>query len=150
VSARHHGGAGSRRRGGEAPGPTQRQLRVGEELRHALVEVLRESHARDPGLRNLNVTVTEVRVSPDLRNATAFVMPLGGEHGDETVAALNHAAAYFRAQLAHRIKLRYAPSVSFALDTSFLYAERIEGLLRAPGVQRDLDSDAETDTDSGA
>jgi ribosome-binding factor A len=143
VSARHHGGAGAKRRGDNAPGPTQRQLRVGEELRHALVEVLRESHARDPSLQNLNVTVTEVRVSPDLRNATAFVMPLGGEHGAEIVAALNHAAAYFRSQLAHRVNLRYAPSVGFALDTSFVYAERIEDLLRAPTVQRDLDTDSD-------
>ena len=140
MSARHHGGAGTKRRG-DAPGPSQRQLRVGEELRHALVEVLRDGHARDPGLRDLNVTVTEIRVSPDLKNATAYVMPLGGAHAAQTVAALNHAAPYFRAQLAHKVQLRYAPAVAFALDTSFGYAERIEDLLRTPEVRRDIDSD---------
>lgn len=138
MSARHHSGAGAGRRRA-APGRTQRQLRIGEELRHALVEVLRENHARDPGLQNLNVTVTEVRVSPDLKNATAFVMPLGGEHAAEAVAALDHAATFFRAQLAHRVNLRYAPAIHFALDTSFSNAERIEDLLRASSVQRDLE-----------
>lgn len=138
MSARHQGGA---KRRGAAPGPTQRQLRVGEELRHALVEVLRESHPRDPGLQNLNVTVTEVRISPDLKHATAFVMTLGGEHAAEGVAALNHAAAYFRAQLAHRVNLRYAPAVHFALDTSFSVAERIDNLLKASAIQRDPEPD---------
>jgi ribosome-binding factor A len=136
LSARHHGGA---KRRGVASGPTQRQLRVGEELRHTLVEVLREGHARDPGLQNLNVTVTEVRVSPDLKNATAFVMTLGGENAAEAAAALNHAAAYFRSQLAHRINLRYAPAIHFVLDTSFSNAERIDNLLRASAVRRDLE-----------
>jgi ribosome-binding factor A len=119
-------------------GPSQRQLRVGEELRHALVEILREGHARDPELRNANVTVTEVRVSPDLTNATAFVMTLGGVHADETVAALNRAAPYFRTQLAHAVQLRHAPRVSFALDTSFLHGARITELLNEPAVKRDL------------
>lgn len=143
MSVRHQGGAGAKRRGA-AQGPTQRQLRVGEEMRHALVEILREGHARDPGIRDLNVTVTEVRVSPDLKNATAYVMPLGGEHAQEGVAALNHAAGFFRGQLAHRIQLRYAPAVTFALDTSFDYAERIEGLLRAAPVRQDIDPDAQS------
>jgi ribosome-binding factor A len=133
VSARRREGG----RGGVA-GPSQRQLRVGEELRHALVSILRDSHARDPDLQNVNVTVTEVRVSPDLGNATAFVMPFAGANKAATVAALNRASVYFRTQLAHAVKLRHAPRVSFALDTSFGYAERIEGLLREPEVQRDL------------
>jgi ribosome-binding factor A len=124
-------------------GPSQRQLRVGEELRHALVEILRESHARDPELRDANVTVSEVRVSPDLSNATAFVMPLGGVHADETVAALNRASAYFRTQLAHAVQLRHAPRVSFALDTSFLHSARITDLLNDPAVKRDLVRDTD-------
>jgi len=124
-----------------AAGPTQRQLRVGEELRHALVEILRDNHARDPGLQNLNVTVTEVRVSPDLSQATAFVMPFGGGNAPETLAALNRASAYFRGRLAKTVQLRHAPRVSFALDTSFGYAERIEDLLRKPDVRRDLAPD---------
>jgi ribosome-binding factor A len=105
--------------------------------------ILRESHARDPDLQNLNVTVTEVRISPDLKSATAFIMPLGGENAPETVQAMNRAAAYFRARLAQAVKLRFAPSVNFALDTSFGYAERIDDLLRAPAVRRDLGEDSQ-------
>ncbi len=133
-----------------AVGPSQRQLRVGEELRHALVEILRDNHARDPDLRDANVTVTEVRISPDLGNATAFVMPLGGQKIGSIIAALNRASAYFRTQLARSVQLRHAPRISFALDTSFSYAEKIDGLLHAPEVQRDLTGDAETlDTEAG-
>jgi len=126
-----------------AVGPSQRQLRVGEELRHALVEILRDNHARDPDLRDANVTVTEVRVSPDLSNATAFVMPLGGRKSGSIVAALNRASAYFRTQIAHSVQLRHAPRIAFALDTSFSYAEKIDGLLHAPEVQRDLSGEPE-------
>ena len=135
MSSRNHGGPRGR---DAAPGPTQRQLRVGEELRHALVDILRDNHARDPDLMNLNVTVTEVRVSPDLKNATAFIMPLGGSKEAEAVSALNRAAPYFRAQLARAVKLRFAPSVTFALDTSFDHANRINELLHRPEVERDL------------
>ena len=130
-----------RETGRSGAGASQRQLRVGEELRHALVEILRDNHARDPKLRDANVTVSEVRVSPDLSNATAFVMPLGGVHADETVAALNHASAYFRSQLAHAVQLRHAPRVSFALDTSFLHSARITDLLNDPAVRQDLTRD---------
>ena len=140
MSARRREGG----RGG-AVGPSQRQLRVGEELRHALVEILRENHARDPDLRNANVTVTEVRVSPDLVNATAFVMPFGGEHIKATIAALNRASVYFRMQVAKSVQLRHAPKIFFALDTSFSYAEKIESLLRDPEVQRDLVPDSGAD-----
>jgi ribosome-binding factor A len=138
----------ARRRNGErgiASGPSQRQLRVGEELRHALVEILRENHARDPDLRDANVTVTEVKVSPDLSNATAFVMPLGGQKIEPTVAALNRASTYFRTLVARAVQLRHAPRISFALDTSFSYAEKIDGLLHAPEVQRDLVPNPEPD-----
>jgi len=126
---------------GGAAGPSQRQLRVGEEIRHALVEILRDSHARDPDLQNVNVTVTEVRISPDLGNATAFVMPLGGQKSGSIIAALNRASAYFRTQLAHAVQLRHAPRIAFALDTSFSYAEKIDGLLHTPEVERDLGHD---------
>jgi ribosome-binding factor A len=130
--------------GGRAAGPTQRQLRVGEELRHALVEILRDNRARDPDLQHVNLTVSEVRVSPDLANATAFVMPLGGEHAAETIAALNRASAFFRTELAHKVRLRHAPRIGFLLDESFNYAARIEGLLRAPEIQRDLAPDKDS------
>jgi ribosome-binding factor A len=126
-------------------GPSQRQLRVGEELRHALVQILRDNHARDPDLRDANVTVTEVRISPDLGNATAFVMPLGGQKSGSIIAALNRASTYFRTQAAHAMQLRHAPRISFALDTSFSYAEKIDGLLHAPEVQRDLTGDADSE-----
>lgn len=118
--------------------PSQRQLRVGEELRHVLADVLRRGDFRDPELQKLNVTVTEVRVSPDLRNATAFVTPLGGENPAEAVVALRRAAAYFRTMIARAVKLRCAPMVSFEADTSFDYASHIDSVLRRDEVARDL------------
>lgn len=134
-------GSGTRSMRGEQPGGrSQRQLRVGEELRHILSEILLRGHFRDPDLISgaSSVTVTEVRVSPDLRNATAFVMPLGGEDASKTIAALNRAQAYIRTEAAQRINLRLAPSFSFKLDESFDEAERVERLLRSPVVQADL------------
>ncbi len=115
-------------------------------MRHALVAILRENPPRDPDLQDANVTVTEVRISPDLKNATAFVMPLAGQNETTTVAALNRASPYFRAQVARNVQLRYAPAVQFELDTSFAYAERIEGLLNAPDVKRDIETDPEPES----
>jgi ribosome-binding factor A len=137
----------SNKRSGSGRGPSQRQLRVGEELRHALAEVLRRGDFRDPELQNLNVTVTEVRISPDLRNATAFITPLGGGQVEETVAAMRRAAAFFRAQIARAIKLRYVPTLSFEADTSFEYADHINRLLHDPEVARDLSGDDLDDDD---
>ncbi len=134
---------------GSPVGPSQRQLRVGEELRHALVGILRDNHARDPDLREANVTVSEVRVSPDLSNATVFVMPFGGQKIGSTVAGLNRAAPYFRTLVAHAVKLRIAPRLVFELDTSFSYAAKIDDLLHAPEVQRDLAHDAEEGDETG-
>ncbi len=128
-----------RRDGGNnaAKGPSQRQLRVGEEIRHTLADIFRRGEFRDPELMDLNVTVSEVRISPDLKNATAFVMPLGGSK-PELVAALNRASAFLRTQVAHEIRLPYAPRLSFQLDTSFDYAEKIDRLLHDPHVARDM------------
>jgi len=126
-------------------GPTQRQLRVGEELRHALVHIMERAHFRDPDLMGVSVTVTEVRVSPDLKNATAFVTRLGGENVDRLVAALKRAAPYIRGQLAKAVNLRVAPVVSFAADTSFDYASAINSILHSPDVSRDLAADEEPD-----
>lgn len=121
-------------------GPSQRQLRVGEEIRHALSEILQRGDFRDPALQDVNVTVTEVRISPDLKNATAFVVPLGG--GDPAViAALNHAGPFFRSQIARSVRLQFAPRISFQADTSFDYADRIDRLLHQPEVARDLDAE---------
>lgn len=110
---------------------SQRQLRVGELLRHALVNVLESDRIRDPDLAGVSVTVTEVRVSPDLRNATAFVVPLGGGDTDSVVEALRRAAPYLRRLLADRVEIKRLPALSFEPDTSFDEAQRIEALLGA-------------------
>lgn len=117
--------------------PSQRQLRVGEEIRHALSEVIRRAEFRDPVLAGRTITVTEVRVSPDLRNATVFVVPLTGD-GHEVVASLRRASAYLRGQLSRSIKLRLMPALNFEYDDSFDTAARIETALHRPEVQRDL------------
>lgn len=135
----------------QSGGRSQRQLRVGEELRHVLAEILLRGHFRDPALVDgVSVTVAEVRVSPDLRNATAFVMPLGGEDATDTIAALNRAQAYIRTEAAKRVKLRLAPSFSFRLDESFDEAARVTRLLQQPAVRADIEKSADNDEDAGA
>jgi ribosome-binding factor A len=123
-------------------GPSQRQLRVGEALRHALAEILARGELRDPELAGLQVTVTEVRVSPDLRAATAFVVPFGGGDAAALAKALNRATGFFRMRLSDAVELRVAPTVHFAPDLSFDKAERIERLLQDPSIIRDLKKDA--------
>ena len=117
---------------------SQRQLRVGEEVRHALSAALMRGDLHDPVLEDASITVTEVRISPDLRNATAFVMPLGGDRRDEILDALRRAAPYLRGPIARAVRLKYAPQIGFAEDSSFDEADRIGQLLRAPAVARDL------------
>ncbi len=123
----------------ESRGPSQRQLRVGEEIRHALAWVLERGEVRDPALAGRVVTVTEVRVSPDLTNATAFVVPLGGGDPSTVLDALNRAVPFLRHEIGHRVRLRKVPRLSFKADTSFDEAARIETLLHRPDVMRDLD-----------
>jgi ribosome-binding factor A len=130
--------------------PSQRQLRVGEAIRHALADLLRPGALHDPALENASITVTEVRVSPDLRAATAFVMPLGGARIEETVAALNRAAPVLRGQAARAVRLKFAPSLRFEVDRSFEEADRIERLLRRDDVARDLAHGDEDDAGDGA
>lgn len=131
--------------------PSQRPLRVGEELRHALARIFERGELRDPDLQGVTVTVTEVRVSPDLKNATAYVMPLGGTHAAEVLAALRRCAPFLRKALAREVPLRYAPALAFALDTSFEYASRIDALLHKPEVERDLGAaPTETEKPDGA
>jgi ribosome-binding factor A len=110
--------------------PSQRQLRVGEEVRHALAWMLERGDVRDPGLAGTTLTVTEVRMSPDLRQATAYVVPLGGGGGEAALAALARAAPYLRRGVAERVRLKFAPGISFRLDSSFDEGQRIERLLR--------------------
>jgi ribosome-binding factor A len=117
---------------------SQRQLRVGEELRHALARILREGKSRDPALENASIIVTEVRMSPDLRNATAFVMPLGGTNASEVIAGLKRRATFLKGVLAREVQLRNTPNLVFALDGSFDQADRISSLLARPEVARDL------------
>ena len=124
------------RRGPSAPGP--RPLRVGEELRHALAHIFEQGRLHDPALAGLALTVTEVRVSPDLKNATAYVMPLAGAHAGEAMEALKRASGFLRRELAQAVKLRIVPTIGFALDTSFEHASRIDALLHRPEVARDL------------
>ena len=129
--------------------PTQRQLRVGEELRHLLAGILGRHELRDPALHDATITVTEVRISPDLKNATAFVMPLGGTHVPEILAALHRGAGFMRGLIARELDLRYVPNLLFALDQAFESAERIAALLASPAVERDLHPDAENTDETG-
>lgn len=126
-----------------------RQLRVGEELRHALAQVLERGESRDPDLQGVSVTVTEVDASPDLRNAIAYIVPLGGRDAERVLAAMRRAAPFFRTRLASAVELRHAPELRFELDRSFDTADRIGALLRSAAVQRDLDSDEEPADDRG-
>jgi ribosome-binding factor A len=129
-------------------GPTQRQLRVGEMLRHALAEVLRESYIHDPDLAGVSVTITQVKPSPDMRHSTVFVEPLGGKNAKTIVAALNRNARFLRGELGHRITLKFTPDLRFIEDESFAEAEKIETLLKSNRVQQDLSKpDGEDEAD---
>jgi len=119
-------------------GRSQRRLRVGEELRHALAKILRDGILRDPAFDSASITVSEVRLSPDLRNATAYVMPLGGARAPEIMAGLARSAPFVRGLLARTLPLRRVPNLAFALDRSFDQAAQIAAILARPEVERDL------------
>lgn len=133
---------------GELKAPTQRQLRVGEELRHALAQLLERGEVRDPRLADTPITVTEVRVSADLRNATVFFIPLGGGADDTVVNALMRARGFMRRRLAELVRLRTTPALTFRFDPSFDEAGHIEALLRHPAVARDLAHDDNGEDDA--
>jgi ribosome-binding factor A len=133
---RHH-------RKSTAPGGSQRQLRVGETVRHALAEILAHGNVHDPDLEGHIITVPEVRMSPDLKLATIYVMPLGGRDTEVIIEALNRNKKFLRGEVAHRVNLKFAPDLRFRVDDRFDEAERIEKLLRTPEVRRDLASDSE-------
>ncbi|TAN56500.1 MAG: 30S ribosome-binding factor RbfA [Magnetospirillum sp.] len=124
-------------RGNKAP--SQRQLRVGEELRHAIANVIERDEFRDPDLQGRPITVTEVRVGPDLRNATVFVVPLGGGDVAPILAGLKRAKAFLRHEIGRAVQLRAVPDLWFQSDATFDEATRIEALLRSPEVRRDLE-----------
>ena len=128
-----------------AKAPTQRQLRVSEEIRHVLSGVFLRAQFRDPELQNEHITVTEVRISPDLRNATAFVARLGRSDIDALLPALKRAAPFLRGEVAHEMRLRTAPMLSFQPDTTLEYAVHINKLMLRPEVARDLGAPAAED-----
>jgi len=126
-------------------GPSQRALRVGELVRHALAEMLTRGEVHDPVIETHLITIPEVRMSPDLKLATVYVMPLGGKDENEVVAALDRNKRFLRGEIAHRVNLKFAPDIRFRVDERFDEAERIEKLLRTPEVQRDLGGDDNKD-----
>ena len=127
----------------QSPGGSQRQLRVGELVRHAMAEMLTRGDVHDPLIEGHLITIPEVRMSPDLKLATIYVMPMGGRDASEVVAAFDKHKKYLRTEIAHRINLKFAPDIRFRVDDRFDEAERIENLLRTPAVQRDLASDSD-------
>jgi len=135
----------------QPPGaPSQRQLRVGEALRHALADVLARDMLRDPDLAGVSITVTEVRVSPDLKQATAYVMPLGGGDPAPVLDALGRAAPFLQGEASRAVRLKFTPRLRFAADRSFDYADRIDAVLRRPSVRRDGEApDGERDATGG-
>lgn len=138
---RHH------QRDGSSPGGSQRQLRVGELVRHALADILNRGGVHDPVLEGHLVTVPEVRMTADLRLATIYVMPLGGRDVNDVIAALDRNKKFLRGEIARRVNLKFAPDIRFRVDERFDEAERIEKLLRTPGVQRDLHDNDDNKTD---
>jgi ribosome-binding factor A len=124
-----------------ATGGSQRQLRVGETVRHAVADILAHGSVHDADLEGHIITVPEVRMSPDLKLATVYVMPLGGRDTEIVIAALERNKKFLRGEVARRVNLKFAPDVRFRVDDRFDEAERIEKLLRTPAVQRDLAPD---------
>lgn len=122
-------------------GLSQRQLRVGEMIRHALAEMLARGDIHDDVIATHVITVSEVRMSPDLKLATVFVRPLGGEDIEPVLAAFERNKRFLRGEIAHAVNLKYAPELRFRADRSFDEARRIEELLQSPAVRRDLEND---------
>ena len=128
-----------------ASGGSQRQLRVGETVRHAVADILVHGRVHDVDLEGHVVTVPEVRMSPDLKLATIYVMPLGGRDTEIVIAALERNRKFLRGEVARRVNLKFAPDIRFRIDDRFDEADRIEKLLRTPAVQRDLAPDSDKD-----
>ena len=135
---------------GHAKAPSQRQLRVGEELRHVIAGLLDRGEVHDPDVQGTPVTVTEVRASPDLKNASVYIMPLGGdaETMQRVLKGLNRARPFLRRLLAEKVRLRHTPRLDFKGDTTFDNAGHIDSLLRDPMVARDLAVDDVADRES--
>jgi len=126
-----------------AAGGSQRQLRVGETVRHAVADILAQGIVHDADLEGHIITVPEVRMSPDLKLATIYVMPLGGRDTEIVIAALERSKKFLRGEVARRVNLKFAPDIRIRVDDRFDEAERIEKLLRTPAVQKDLAPDSD-------
>jgi ribosome-binding factor A len=122
-------------------GPSQRQLRAGEVIRHALVDVIQREGLRDPALAGVSVTISEVQLSPDLKQARVFAYPFGGGDDAALIAALNRAAPFLRGLLGKKIEMKFTPALIFVSDETFTEAQKIEKLLARPDVARDLDGE---------
>jgi ribosome-binding factor A len=133
MSRAHHSGAQ----------PSQRMLRVGELVRHVIAEMLSRGAMPDPVLEKHVITVPEVRMSPDLKLANVYVMPLGGGDVKPVIEALDKQKKFLRSELAHKVNLKFAPDLKFRVDESFEKSARIDALLASPVVQRDLKGDDE-------
>src|SRR5215469_5715443 len=130
-----------------AAGGSQRQLRVGEAVRHAVADILTHGAVHDSDLEGHIITVPEVRMSPDLKLATIYVMPLGGRDTDIVIAALERNKKFLRGEVARRVNLKFAPDILLRVVDRFDEAERIEKILRTPAVQRDIAADSAPDSD---
>jgi ribosome-binding factor A len=135
MSRRHHGQSGA--------GPSQRALRAGELVRHAVADILARGEVHDPVIETHLITVPEVRMSPDLRLATIYVMPLGGADEKAVLQAMERNKRFLRGEIAQRVNLKFAPEIRFRIDERFDEAERIDKLLRTPEVSRDLNREAD-------
>ena len=136
---RHH------HRAHATPGPSQRQLRVGELVRHALAEMLSRGEVHDPVIEAHMITIPEVAMTADLRLATIYVMPLGGKDAKPVLEALERNKKFLRGEIARRVNLKFAPDIRFRFDERFDEVERIEKILRTPQVRRDLEKEREDD-----
>ena len=123
------------------PGGSQRQLRVGELVRHAMADLLTRGDVHDPVIEGHLITVPEVRMTADLRLATIYIMPIAGRDAEQVLAAFERHKKFLRTEIAHRVNLKFAPDIRFRVDERFAEAERIDKLLRSPDVKRDLDKD---------
>ena len=142
---------GSRRTGrNDGPsGPSQRQLRVGEALRHAIADILFRNEIQDPDLAGVSVTITQVKPSPDMRYATVYCEPLGGQNAKAIVAALNRHKGFLRGEMGHRLTMKFTPELRFVEDETFAEAQKIETILKSPEVQRDLAAADDEDGEDG-
>jgi ribosome-binding factor A len=126
---------------GPAKGPSQRQLKVGEHIRHVIAAILGRGEIRDASLSGVLITVTEVTVSPDLKNATIYCTPMGGKNAPQVVEALNRHKSFLRGELGHQLDLRYTPQIQFAYDTSFDRGAAMDALLRQANAPKDSDEE---------